>query len=174
MTLRRREADEFYAELQQQIVDADAKLVQRQAFAGMIWNKMFYQYSVEEWLEGDPQQPPPPAERKHGRNRDWRHLYSADVISMPDKWEFPWFAEWDLDFHCIAFAVIDSEFAKSQLLLLLARDLHAPQRPVSGLRMGIRGRQSSGASRGRPGVCSRSTANSSRNRTPPTPAISRS
>src|SRR5580704_5883755 len=115
---RRREADEFYAELQQGIADPDAKLVQRQAFAGMIWNKMFYNYSVEEWLEGDPQQPPPPPERKHGRNRDWRHLYSADVISMPDKWEYPWFAAWDLCFHCIAFAVIDAEFAKSQLLLL--------------------------------------------------------
>ncbi len=115
---RRREADEFCAELQQRIIDPDAKLVQRQAFAGIIWNKMFYNYSVEEWLEGDPRQPPPPPERKHGRNRDWRHLCSADVISMPDKWEYPWFAEWDLAFHCIAFAVIDSEFAKSQLLLL--------------------------------------------------------
>jgi mannosylglycerate hydrolase MGH1-like protein len=115
---RHREADEFYAELQQGIADPDAKLVQRQAFAGMIWNKMFYNYSVEEWLEGDPQQPPPPAARKQGRNRDWRHLDSADVISMPDKWEYPWFAAWDLAFHCIAFAVIDVEFAKSQLLLL--------------------------------------------------------
>jgi hypothetical protein len=115
---RRREADEFYAELQQQIVDPDARLVQRQALAGMIWNKMFYNYSVEEWLDGDPQQPPPPPERNRGRNRDWRHLYCADVISMPDKWEYPWFAAWDLAFHCIAFAVIDSEFAKSQILLL--------------------------------------------------------
>jgi len=115
---RRREADEFYAELQQRIADPDAKLVQRQAFAGMIWNKMFYYYSVEEWLDGDPGQPPPPPERLHGRNRDWRHVYCADVISMPDKWEYPWFAAWDHAFHCIAFAVIDSEFAKSQLLLL--------------------------------------------------------
>jgi hypothetical protein len=115
---RRREADEFYAELQQQITDPDARLVQRQAFAGMIWNKTFYHYSVADWLEGDPLQPPPAPERRHGRNQDWRHLHSADVISMPDKWEFPWFAEWDLDFHCIALAVIDSEFAKSQLLLL--------------------------------------------------------
>ena len=118
VTTRRREADEFYAELQQRIVDPDAKLVQRQAFAGMIWSKMFYHYSVEEWLEGDPQQPPPPPEHRHGRNRDWRHLYCADVISMPDKWEYPWFAAWDLAFHCITFAVIDAEFAKSQLLLL--------------------------------------------------------
>jgi hypothetical protein len=115
---RRREADEFYADLQQGIGDPDARLVQRQAFAGMIWNKMFYNYSVEEWLDGDPGQPPPPPERLHGRNRDWRHVYCADVISMPDKWEYPWFAAWDHAFHCIAFAVIDSEFAKSQLLLL--------------------------------------------------------
>ena len=115
---RRLEADEFYADVQQRIADADARLVQRQAFAGMIWNKMFYYYSVEEWLEGDPKQPAPPAERKRGRNHDWRHLYGADVISMPDKWEYPWFAAWDLAFHCLPFAVIDSEFAKSQLLLL--------------------------------------------------------
>jgi hypothetical protein len=115
---RRREAEDFYAEIQHKIVDPDAKQVQRQAFAGMIWNKMFYNYSVEEWLNGDPLQPAPPTERKHGRNRDWRHLYSAEVISMPDKWEYPWFAAWDLAFHSIAFAVIDSEFAKSQLLLL--------------------------------------------------------
>jgi hypothetical protein len=115
---RRREADEFYGELQQRMVDPDAKLVQRQALAGMIWNKMFYNYSVQEWLDGDPLQPPPPPERRHGRNRDWQHLYSADVISMPDKWEYPWFAAWDLAFHCIAFAIIDPEFAKQQLLLL--------------------------------------------------------
>jgi len=115
---RRREADEFYADLQQRIGDPDAKLVQRQAFAGMIWNKMFYNYAVEEWLDGDPGQPLPAPERLRGRNRDWRHVYCADVISMPDKWEYPWFAAWDHAFHCIAFAVIDSEFAKSQLLLL--------------------------------------------------------
>jgi hypothetical protein len=115
---RRREADEFYAELQSKIVDADAKLVQRQAFAGMIWSKMFFHYSVEDWLDGDPLQPPPPRERSQGRNRDWRHLDSADVISMPDKWEYPWFAAWDLAFHCVVFAVIDAEFAKSQLILL--------------------------------------------------------
>ena len=115
---RRRETDEFYAELQRDMVDPDARLVQRQAFAGMIWNKMFYHYSVDEWLEGDPQQPTPRPERKHGRNRNWRHLYCADVISMPDKWEYPRFAAWDLAFHCIAFAVIDCEFAKSQLQLL--------------------------------------------------------
>jgi hypothetical protein len=118
LATRRGEADEFYAELQQKIVDPDARLVQRQAFAGMIWNKMFFHYCVEEWLQGDPQQPQPPPQRRYGRNRDWKHLNNADVISMPDKWEYPWFAAWDLAFHCITFAVIDPEFAKSQLLLL--------------------------------------------------------
>jgi Glycosyl hydrolase family 63 C-terminal domain len=117
---RRCEADEFYAELQQKTVDADVKLVQRQAFAGMIWSKMFFNYCVEDWLEGDSKQPPPPSERQSGRNRDWRHLDSGDVISMPDKWEYPWFAAWDLAFHCVTFAVIDSEFAKSQLILLMS------------------------------------------------------
>jgi hypothetical protein len=115
---RRREADEFYAELQQPIADADARLVQRQAFAGMIWSKMYYHYNVAHWLDGDPLQPTPPPQRLHGRNREWRHLDTAEVISMPDKWEYPWFAAWDLGFHCIAFAVIDSEFAKAQLILL--------------------------------------------------------
>ena len=76
--------------------DADARLVQRQAFAGMIWSKQFFHYDVPDWLEGDPTQPPPPPERKHGRNGDWKHLNNAEVISMPDKWEYPWFAAWDL------------------------------------------------------------------------------
>ncbi len=116
----RREADEFYDELQRGVIDPDAKLVQRQAFAGMIWSKMYFHYDVEDWLEGDPLQPPPPPERKRGRNRDWKHLDSAEVISMPDKWEYPWFAAWDLAFHCISFAVIDCEFAKSQLTLLMS------------------------------------------------------
>ena len=114
----RREADEFYAELQHDITDADARMVQRQAFAGMIWSKQFFHYDVQEWLEGDPAQPPPPPERKHGRNQDWTHLNNAEVISMPDKWEYPWFAAWDLAFHCVPLAVIDAEFAKSQLVLL--------------------------------------------------------
>ena len=116
--IRRREADEFYAELQAEMADPDARLVQRQAFAGMIWNKQFYHYDVPRWLNGDPTQPAPPAERKHGRNRDWEHLNNADVLSMPDKWEFPWFAAWDLAFHCVPLALLDAEFAKSQLVLL--------------------------------------------------------
>jgi hypothetical protein len=115
---RRREADEFYGELQREMADDDARHVQRQAFAGMIWSKQFYYYDVPEWLKGDPAQPPPPAERRNGRNRDWEHLNNADVISMPDKWEYPWYAAWDLAFHCIPLAVIDPEFAKQQLVLL--------------------------------------------------------
>ena len=115
---RRQEADEFYAALQHCLTDADARMVQRQAFAGMIWSKQFFHCDVQEWLDGDPLQPPPPPERKHGRNQNWKHLNSAEVLSMPDKWEYPWFASWDLAFHCLPFAVIDAEFAKGQLVLL--------------------------------------------------------
>jgi hypothetical protein len=115
---RIREADEFYAALQKDIADADARSVQRQAFAGMIWSKQFYYYDIPQWLNGDPAMPPPPPERKEGRNSDWRHLNNADVISLPDKWEYPWYAAWDLAFHCIPLALIDSEFAKHQLVLL--------------------------------------------------------
>ena len=112
------EADEFYAELQRGMSNADARDVQRQALAGMIWSKQFYYYDIPEWLRGDPLQPPPPAERKHGRNSDWKHLNNADVLSMPDKWEFPWYAAWDLAFHCIPLSLVDAEFAKQQLVLL--------------------------------------------------------
>lgn len=115
---RRREADEFYAEVQRDIQDADARLVQRQAFAGMIWCKQFFHYDVDLWLRGDPNQPSPPPERKHGRNNDWKHVNCFEIISMPDKWEYPWFAAWDLAFHCLALADIDPEFAKSQLIVL--------------------------------------------------------
>jgi hypothetical protein len=115
---RRREADEFYAELQAGMSDADARNVQRQALAGMIWDKQFYGYNVWEWLHGDPTQPPPPPERRRGRNADWEHTDNGDILSMPDKWEYPWFAAWDLAFHCVVFALIDPEFAKAQLVLL--------------------------------------------------------
>ncbi|MGP8020537.1 MAG: MGH1-like glycoside hydrolase domain-containing protein [Limisphaerales bacterium] len=115
---RIREADEFYADLQKGVADADARLVQRQAFAGMIWGKQFYHYNVLDWLRGDPAQPPPPPERKHGRNSDWQHLNNAEIISMPDKWEYPWYAAWDLAFHTVALALVDVEFAKRQLVLL--------------------------------------------------------
>jgi hypothetical protein len=96
----------------------DEKLVQRQAFAGMLWNKQLYDYNVDKWLKGDPDQPPPPEGRRAGRNHEWKHFNGSDIISMPDKWEYPWFAAWDLAFHCIPFAVIDPDFAKAQLSLL--------------------------------------------------------
>jgi hypothetical protein len=115
---RRFEADEFYRDVQVKITEPDLKLIQRQAFAGMIWTKQFYSYNVSTWMDGDPSQPPPPEQRKEARNADWRHLDANQIISMPDKWEFPWFASWDLAFHTIPFAIIDPEFAKEQLLLL--------------------------------------------------------
>jgi hypothetical protein len=115
---RRQEADLFYAELQTGLDDADARLVQRQAFAGMIWSKQFYGIDVPVWLKGDPAEPAPPASRRQGRNADWKHVNNADVMSMPDKWEYPWYAAWDLAFHCVTFARIDPSFAKSQLVLL--------------------------------------------------------
>ena len=115
---RRGEADAFYGALQADLHDADARHVQRQALAGLIWNKQFYYYDVPQWLNGDPTQPPPPPERRHGRNHEWLHLNNADVISLPDKWEYPWYAAWDLAFHCIALALIDAQFAKEQLVLL--------------------------------------------------------
>ena len=91
----------------------------RQAFAGLLWSKQYYHYVVRDWLTGDPTPPPPPASRLHGRNHEWIHLFNADVISMPDKWEYPWYAAWDLAFHCLPLALIDSEFAKDQLLLMM-------------------------------------------------------
>jgi len=115
---RIREADEFYAQLQRGIPNPDARLVQRQAFAGMIWSKQYFYFDVAEWIKGDPSQPAPPANRRHGRNCDWEHLNNADIISMPDKWEYPWYAAWDLAFHCIPLADLDAEFAKEQLVLL--------------------------------------------------------
>ena len=117
-TRRKTEADEFYGTLQADIPDGDARLVQRQAYAGLIWSKQFYSYDVSEWLDGDPTQPPPPEGREHGRNAEWTHLNNVDVLSMPDKWEYPWYAAWDLAFHMLPFATIDPEFAKAQLLLL--------------------------------------------------------
>ena len=93
--------------------------VQRQAFAGLLWSKQFYHYDVRTWLEGDPSFPPPPPRRAKGRNSKWKHLYNADVLSMPDKWEYPWYASWDTAFHCVALALVDPDFAKEQLILLL-------------------------------------------------------
>jgi Mannosylglycerate hydrolase MGH1-like glycoside hydrolase domain len=116
---RRHEADEFYATVLPDRLSEDATRVARQALAGLLWSKQFYHYVVKNWLEGDPAQPAPPDERLFGRNNQWTHLYNADVISMPDKWEYPWYAAWDLAFHCVPLALVDSEFAKEQLLLLL-------------------------------------------------------
>jgi len=118
MEARRAEADAYFADLQKGLEDPDARHVQRQAYAGMIWTKQFYHYDVQAWLDGDPAQPPPPKDRRRGRNAGWEHLNNADVISMPDKWEYPWYAAWDLAFHCLPLARLDPEFAKRQLVLL--------------------------------------------------------
>ncbi|HKV24854.1 MAG TPA: hypothetical protein VJN93_09715 [Candidatus Acidoferrum sp.] len=118
-SLRQKEADEFFASRITSELSDDARNVMRQAFAGLLWSKQFYHYDVRTWLEGDPAGPPPPQERCKGRNKDWTHLYNDDVISMPDKWEYPWFAAWDLGFHCISLALVDPDFAKEQLILLL-------------------------------------------------------
>ncbi len=113
------EADEFYAAIQNPDLTEDEQNVQRQAFAGLMWGKQFYHYGVEQWLNGDPSSPPPPEMRKRGRNADWTHLYNLDVISMPDKWEYPWYAVWDLAFHTLPIAMIDPEWAKRQIILML-------------------------------------------------------
>ena len=118
-SLRVKEADEFYASVTPEDLSSDAKNVMRQGFAGMLWSKQYYHYVIKPWIEGDAGNPPPPSERTHGRNHEWPHLYNADVISMPDKWEYPWYAAWDLAFHCISLAQVDAEFAKEQLVLLL-------------------------------------------------------
>ena len=111
------EADAFYAEVIPADLDPDANRVMRQALGGLLWSKQFYHYVVRDWLEGD--QLAPPEQRKNGRNHQWGHLYNADVISMPDKWEYPWYAAWDLAFHCVPLALVDADFAKEQLILLL-------------------------------------------------------
>ncbi|MCC7241492.1 MAG: glucosidase [Acidobacteria bacterium] len=116
---RRQEADEFYAGIIPSSQSEDGARVMRQAFAGLLWSKQFYHYVVKEWIDGDPIQPRPPAARTHGRNADWTHLFNADVISVPDKWEYPWYAAWDLAFHAVPLALVDAEFAKAQLLLML-------------------------------------------------------
>ena len=116
---RIREADEFYAAVVPSDLSADAKNVMRQALGGMLWSKQFYHYVLHQWLDGDPNFPAPPEERRRGRNHDWPHLYNADILSMPDKWEYPWYAAWDLAFHCIPLALVDPDFAKEQLVLLL-------------------------------------------------------
>jgi mannosylglycerate hydrolase MGH1-like protein/glycosyl hydrolase family 63 len=112
------EADEFYGAIQEGSPSDDVRAVQRQAFAGMLWSKQYFHYDVPRWLSGDPGQPSPPPDRRRGRNSEWQHLNNAEIISMPDKWEYPWYAAWDLAFHTIPLAQVDPEFAKAQLLLL--------------------------------------------------------
>lgn len=120
MASRRADCDAFYAAVQRGMPDADSRHVQRQALAGMLWSKQFYMLDVRRWLDGDPAQAQtPPEERKQGRSSEWRHLNNADIVSMPDTWEYPWYAAWDLAFHCVTFALIDPAFAKDQLLLLM-------------------------------------------------------
>jgi hypothetical protein len=116
---RIREANEFYNTIMPERLSADERDVMRQAIGGLLWSKQYYHYIVEKWLDGDPGTPPPPAERRSGRNSQWKHLYNDDVISMPDKWEYPWYAAWDLAFHCVPIALADIDFAKDQLVLLL-------------------------------------------------------
>jgi hypothetical protein len=112
------EADDFYNDIPLHNKEDDAKNIQRQAYAGLLWSKQFYYFDLQKWIEGDPNYPDPPQNRKRGRNNHWRHLYNEDIISMPDKWEYPWYAAWDLAFHCVPFARIDADFAKRQLVLM--------------------------------------------------------
>ena len=116
---RQAEADSFYMTCGAKNLSEDARSVQRQAFAGLLWSKQFYDYDVEMWLQGDPAGPPPPDSHKFGRNSEWRHLNTSEILSMPDTWEYPWYAAWDLAFHCIPLALVDPDFAKQQLILLL-------------------------------------------------------
>ncbi|MGE5323600.1 MAG: MGH1-like glycoside hydrolase domain-containing protein [Actinomycetota bacterium] len=116
---RKKEADEFYATVIPDGADADTQSVMRQAFAGLLWSKQYYHYVVRDWLHGDPATLQPPQARERGRNSAWGHVYNEDIISMPDKWEYPWYAAWDLAFHCVALALVDPDFAKEQLVLML-------------------------------------------------------
>lgn len=113
------EADDFYSSVIPQNLNEDSQSIMRQSLAGMLWAKQYYRYIVKQWLEGDPAFSPPPDQRLNGRNHTWKHLYNADVTSMPDKWEYPWYAAWDLAFHCLPLALADAEFAKEQLILML-------------------------------------------------------
>ncbi|TAN37286.1 MAG: glucosidase [Verrucomicrobia bacterium] len=116
---RKREADAFYDSILSAELHAEARLIARQAYAGLLWNKQFYHYIVADWLNGDPNLPRPPEQRQQGRNTQWTHLYTRDVLSVPDKWEYPWFAAWDTAFHMLPFACLDPRFARDQLVLLL-------------------------------------------------------
>ena len=146
--LRKSEADAFYAELQSKVLDEDLRRIQRQAFAGVLWSKQYFYYDVTEWLDGDPAEPKPPRRRHNGRNREWVHATMEDVVSMPDKWEFPWFAAWDWAFHLTTLAYLDLEDAKHQLILLGQAWYMHPERPAARLRMELQRRQSARAGLG--------------------------
>jgi hypothetical protein len=118
-TRREREANDFYAHVVPSKLSDDATNVMRQALAGLLWSKQYYHFIIKDWLDGDPLQPPPPPQRRSVRNHEWTHVYNSDVISMPDKWEYPWYAAWDLAFHCVPLALVDPDFAKAQLVLFL-------------------------------------------------------
>ena len=128
---RKLEANEFYHDIQKDMPDEDAKKVQRQALAGMLWNKQFYYYDVDVWINGDPAMPAAPA-RKTGRNYRWMHLHNADIISMPDKWEYPWYAAWDLAFHD-HLSLIDLDFPSPSYKYCHRQTMHASKRPVARL-----------------------------------------
>ncbi len=145
---RIRECDEFYAGIQTGMDDPDARLVQRQAFAGMIWSKQYYAYDVRRWLLGDPGSPPPPAERKSGRNAEWQHVNSGAILSMPDKWEYPWFASWDLAFHAVTFSLIDPALRQASAARTSQCLVSPSQRPVACLRVELSRRQSPGSRMG--------------------------
>ena len=142
---RIREADEFYAGIVPRDLSDDGRTVMRQALAGLLWSKQFYHYVVRDWLKGDPNFPPPPVERLFGRNHEWTHLYNSDVISMPEKWEYPWYAAWDLAFHCVPLALVDSEFAKEQITLMMREWYMHPNGQLPAYEWESRRRQSAGA-----------------------------
>jgi len=134
---RRREADDFYCALQREIEDPDARRVQRQALATLIWARQFYYVDVPQWQEGDPAQPPPPPEHKKVRNRDWRHLNNADLLTMPDKWEYPYFCVWDAAFQCVPLTLVDPEWAKRELALFLRERYMHPNGAVPAYEWGF-------------------------------------
>ena len=128
----------------------DEQRVARQGYAGLLWSKQFYHYVLEHWLEGDPAHPAPPEGRKlSARNKEWKHVYCRDIISMPDKWEYPWFAAWDLAFHMIPCAKVDPDFAKQQLLLMLREWYMHPNGQMAAYRVRALGREPAGARLGR-------------------------
>jgi hypothetical protein len=116
---RLEEADVFYDDIHGKNKNEEYRNVQRQSLSGLLWSKQYYNYNIEDWLKGDKTMPSPPESRLHGRNNDWKYLDNADIISMPDKWEYPWYASWDLAFHCVTMSLVDVQFAKSQLILIM-------------------------------------------------------